>query len=50
LISDQRRLVEFDSEVVDPSTLPTPRIPVMLNVGNPETAFLVAPLPSTEPG
>ena len=43
-------LVEFDREVVDPTTLPKPRIPVMLNVGNPETAFLVAQLPSAGVG
>jgi pyruvate, water dikinase len=42
--------VEFDREVVDPSRLPRPRIPVMLNVGNPETAFLVAQLPSAGVG
>jgi pyruvate,water dikinase len=42
--------VEFDREVVDPGRLPKPRIPVMLNVGNPETAFLVAQLPSAGVG
>jgi len=43
-------VVEFDREVVDPTKLPQPRIPVMLNVGNPETAFLVAQLPSAGVG
>jgi pyruvate,water dikinase len=42
--------VEFDRELVDPSRLPQPRIPVMLNVGNPETAFHVAQLPSAGVG
>ncbi len=43
-------LVQFDCEEVDPASLPRPRIPVMLNVGNPETAFLVAQLPSAGVG
>ncbi len=38
--------VEFDRTEVDPATLPTPRVPVMLNVGNPESAFLLGQLPS----
>ena len=42
--------VEFDREEVDPALLPKPSIPVMLNVGNPETAFLVAQLPSAGVG
>lgn len=42
--------VAFDRQEVDPSTLPRPSIPVMLNVGNPETAFLVAQLPSAGVG
>ena len=42
--------VEFDRELVDPSRLPQPRIPVMLNVGNPELAFQVAQLPSAGVG
>ena len=33
--------VEFDCESIDPATLPTPRVPLMLNVGNPEPAFLL---------
>ena len=43
-------LVAFDREEVDPAALPRPSIPVMLNVGNPETAFLVAQLPSAGVG
>jgi pyruvate,water dikinase len=43
-------LVDFDREEVDPARLPKPSTPVMLNVGNPETAFLVAQLPSAGVG
>ncbi|MFO0573399.1 MAG: phosphoenolpyruvate synthase [Polyangia bacterium] len=43
-------LLEFDEEEVDPKTLPVPRVPVMLNVGNPESAFLVGQLPSAGVG
>jgi pyruvate,water dikinase len=42
--------VAFDREEVDPASLPRPTVPVMLNVGNPETAFLVAQLPSAGVG
>lgn len=42
--------LEYDREEIDPATLPEPRIPVMLNVGNPETAFLVGQLPSAGVG
>jgi pyruvate,water dikinase len=42
--------IDFNREEVDPSTLPRPSTPVMLNVGNPETAFLVAQLPSAGVG
>jgi pyruvate,water dikinase len=42
--------VPFVREVVDPATLPTPRVPVMLNVGNPENAFLLGQLPSAGVG
>ncbi|HTV19247.1 MAG TPA: phosphoenolpyruvate synthase, partial [Polyangiaceae bacterium] len=42
--------VAFDREEVDPTSLPRPSIPVMLNVGNPETAFLVSQLPSAGVG
>ncbi|MEY4543985.1 MAG: phosphoenolpyruvate synthase [Pseudomonadota bacterium] len=43
-------VVPFDREVVNAAELPAPRIPVMLNVGNPETAFLVGQLPSAGVG
>ncbi len=43
-------IVEFDRKEVDPSKLPTPRVPVMLNVGNPENAFLHGQLPSAGVG
>jgi pyruvate, water dikinase len=43
-------LVQFDHEEIDPAALPEPCIPVMLNVGNPETAFLVGQLPSAGVG
>jgi pyruvate,water dikinase len=42
--------VEFDRTLIDPTRLPTPRIPVMLNVGNPEGAFLLGQLPSAGVG
>jgi pyruvate, water dikinase len=42
--------VEFDRQEVDPRTLPEPRVPVMLNVGNPENAFLLGQLPSSGVG
>jgi pyruvate,water dikinase len=42
--------IEFNREEVDPSTLPRPSTPVMLNVGNPETALMVAQLPSAGVG
>jgi pyruvate,water dikinase len=38
--------VAFQRDEMDPRTIPTPRVPLMLNVGNPETAFLYAQLPS----
>jgi pyruvate,water dikinase len=43
-------LVAFDREEIDPDTLPEPRVPVMLNVGNPELAFQVGRLPSAGVG
>lgn len=43
-------VVAFDREQVDPASLPRASIPIMLNVGNPETAFLVAQLPSAGVG
>ena len=42
--------IEFDRVEVDPKTLPVPRVPVMLNVGNPENAFLLGQLPSAGVG
>jgi pyruvate, water dikinase len=42
--------VEFECESIDPATLPTPRVPLMLNVGNPERAFLLAQLPTVGVG
>jgi pyruvate,water dikinase len=40
----------FVRDVVDPSTLPTPRVPVMLNVGNPDNALSLGILPSAGVG
>jgi pyruvate,water dikinase len=40
----------FARELIDPSTLPTPRVPVMLNVGNPENVFALGMLPSAGVG
>ncbi len=42
--------VPFDRETIDPKTLHRPRIPVMLNVGNPELAFSSGQLPSAGVG
>jgi pyruvate,water dikinase len=42
--------VPFAREVIDPATLPHPPVPVMLNVGNPENAFLLGQLPSAGVG
>jgi pyruvate, water dikinase len=42
--------LSFVREVIDPVTLPTPRVPVMLNVGNPENAFALGMLPSAGVG
>ena len=43
-------VVPFAREVIDPATLPTPPTPVMLNVGNPESAFQLGLLPSAGVG
>jgi len=43
-------LVDFDRTSIDPAKLPEPRVPVMLNVGNPENAFLLGQLPSAGVG
>ena len=42
--------VAFTREVIDPATLPAPRVPVMLNVGNPDNAFQLGMLPSAGVG
>ncbi|MCL4214724.1 MAG: phosphoenolpyruvate synthase [Gemmatimonadales bacterium] len=42
--------VEFERESVDPATLPTPRVPLMLNLGNPERAFHLSRLPTAGVG
>lgn len=42
--------VEYDREDIDPASLPKPQVPVMLNVGNPENAFLLGQLPSAGVG
>lgn len=42
--------VPFDRETIDPATLGEPRVPVMLNVGNPEFAFATSQLPSAGVG
>jgi pyruvate,water dikinase len=36
----------FEREEIDPTQLPTPKVPLLLNVGNPERAFWLAQLPS----
>ena len=42
--------VDFERETIDPATLPVPRVPLMLNLGNPERAFHLAQLPSAGVG
>ena len=42
--------VEFERREIDPLTLPTPSVPVMLNVANPDTAFGLGCLPSAGVG
>ncbi len=42
--------IEFDRQEIDPQRLPRPRVPLMLNVGDPETAFHRALLPSAGVG
>jgi pyruvate,water dikinase len=42
--------VPFEREEIDPAALPTPRIPIMLNVGDPRNAFRLAGLPSAGVG
>jgi pyruvate,water dikinase len=43
-------LLEFEKRDLDPDTLPKPRVPVMLNVANPENAFRLGQLPSAGVG
>jgi pyruvate,water dikinase len=40
----------FERSELDPSTLPKPSVPVMLNVANPDTAFQLGQLPSAGVG
>jgi pyruvate,water dikinase len=40
----------FEREEIDPAKLGTPRVPVMLNVGDPRAAFRLATLPSAGVG
>jgi pyruvate,water dikinase len=42
--------IDFDRQEIDPERLARPRVPLMLNVGNPETAFHRALLPSAGVG
>jgi pyruvate,water dikinase len=42
--------VPYTREVIDPASLPRSPLPVMLNVGNPENAFLLGQLPSAGVG
>ncbi|HYJ09569.1 MAG TPA: phosphoenolpyruvate synthase [Polyangiaceae bacterium] len=37
--------LEFERRELDPQSLPTPRVPVMLNVANPQDAFRLSRLP-----
>jgi pyruvate,water dikinase len=42
--------IDFDRQEIDPERLPRPRVPLMLNVGNPDIAFQRALLPSAGVG
>jgi len=42
--------LEFERRELDPQSLPTPRVPVMLNVANPQDAFRLGRLPSAGVG
>ena len=42
--------VPFDRQEIDPATLPEPRVPLMLNLADPDRAFLLAQLPSAGVG
>jgi pyruvate,water dikinase len=43
-------VVAFERTELDPATLPKPRVPLMLNVGDPDRAFHVAQLPAAGVG
>jgi pyruvate,water dikinase len=43
-------VVEFTREEIDPATTPQSRVPLMLNVANPDHAFALAQLPSAGVG
>lgn len=42
--------LKYERQRIDPQALPSPRVPVMLNVGNPENAFVAGQLPSAGVG
>ena len=42
--------VPFERTEIDPATLPAPRVPLMLNLANPDRAFQLAQLPSAGVG
>jgi len=43
-------ILEFEREEIDPESLPEPPVPLMLNVADPEKAFLIGQLPSAGVG
>jgi len=43
-------VVPFERTEIDPATLPLPRVPLMLNLANPDRAFHLAQLPSAGVG
>lgn len=42
--------IEFSRREIDPATLPAPRVPLMLNLANPERAFHLSRLPAAGVG
>lgn len=42
--------LSFDRQEIDPAALPTPPVPLMVNLANPDSAFLTAQLPSAGVG
>jgi pyruvate,water dikinase len=42
--------VEFERRLIDPALLPRPRVPLMLNLANPDRAFQLGQLPSAGVG